>query len=85
MVSIEGFMTHMIKLAPGFDDRPEWFKERYRTVMAEARSDDRALIPKPWTWYWNDKYEGKIRIRNCNLYVEFESEGALAWFILKES
>jgi len=78
-------MTHTIKLAAGFDDRPEWFKERYRAVMADARTNDKWLVPKPWTWYWNDKYEGKIRIRNSSLFVEFDSEQDFMWFILREA
>lgn len=77
-------MTHTIKLATRFDERPDWFKERYRAVMVEARASDTGLMPKPWTWYWNDKYEGKIRIRNCNLFVEFDSEEMYTWFLLRE-
>lgn len=77
-------MTYLVVLPEKSEDRPQWFKDKYLAIMSDGILFIDNFRDKPWTWYWNEKYEHKVRIRQGRINIEFESEEMYTWFILKE-
>lgn len=66
---------------PSPEERPEW--------ICNLILDSRKLAPKykdeSWIWTWNRIHEHKIRVRNGNLIVSFNTESDMTMFALKHS
>lgn len=79
-------MSYLVVLSEKPEDRPDWFKEKFRHVRQAMLEETDPVIyrTKPWTWYWNETYEHPVRIRQGKVHIEFESEEVYTWFILKE-
>lgn len=77
-------MTFLITIPLVEEERPEWFRKKLQVVIIESFSGYVGFDRQPWTWYWNTNYEHKVRIREGKIHIEFESEEAYTWFILKE-
>lgn len=77
-------MTYLVVISGDHAERPQWFKDKYLAIMADGIVFNEEFRTKPWTWFWNEKYEHKIRIREGRIHIEFESEEMYTWFKLKE-
>jgi hypothetical protein len=77
-------VSFLVILSEKPEDRPKWFRDKYRDLLVENIMFGNGFRDKPWTWYWNDKYEHKVRLRQGRIHIDFENEEMYTWFILKE-
>lgn len=76
-------MTHIVYIKSGFnrDEYPLWFQNAVIEASVLARENGDEL----WTWAWNRKHTAKVKFRDRQLQIHFNSEPEFTMFALRYS
>lgn len=76
-------MTHIVYVDPKDDreDYPLWFNNAVRESSELARENRDEF----WTWAWNRKHQAKVKLRNQQFQIHFNSESEFTMFALRYS